>query len=420
MTRRLCFVSLALLFAVPVVQAAPGAPACQFEPAASGPRKIGRWIDYTNWLAPENQRLTLPAANTFMPSLRMLPQGSSEPLNQRPERIDLENPTLVDPLDGTERTLAFLLDSRLGADGVLVMQNGNILAERYRNGLRAENPRLLMQATRPLLNLLGAISIAQSKLSADKAVSRYLPTLGKQAGLRKISVRRLLENEENHTWNDADLNAWRMSGGWTGEPTVGGVRTWLAQPGRWEKPLTEQNGPASAATPDDDLLAWLLAESNGKTVSRLFCEHLQSRQVPEHPVFWLTDSKGIELADGLALSLRDFGRLGNVLLDARASRNSTRIPGWFIETLGAPSGFRTPEIKGLTKGSEARYGFIHLGGEANRVALIGAHGTSLYIDFDRRLVIALYASYPAPMSPALLASLETFWKSVSQATQRKR
>ena len=137
-------------------------------------------------------------------------------------------------------------------------------------------------------------------------------------------------------------------------------------------------------------------------------------------MFWLTDSKGIELADGLALSLRDFGRLGNVLLDARASRNSTRIPGWFIETLGAPSGLRTPEIKGLTKGSEARYGFIHLGGEANRVALIGAHGTSLYIDFDRRLVIALYASNPSPMSPALLASLETFWKSVSQATQRKR
>lgn len=415
MTRRFYLVSLALLLATPVL-AAP--PTCQFERVASGPRKIGRWVDHNNWLAPENLRLTLPAANTFMPARRMQAQG--EPLNQRSERIDLENPMLTDPLDGTQRSLAFLLDSRLNADGVLVLRNGNIVAERYRNGLSPEAPRLLMQATRPLLNLLGAISISQGRLSADKAVSRYLPVLEQQAGLRKMSVRRLLENDEIHTWSATEIGAWRSAGGWTGEAGTADMRTWLAQPGRWENPLTGKNGPADSATPDDDLLAWLLADSNGKTVATIFCEQLQSRQVPEHPVLWMTDSKGIELADGLALSLRDFGRLGNVLLDARTSRNATRIPGWFIETLGAPSGSRATEIKGLSKGSEWRYGFVHLGGDANRVALIGAHGTSLYIDFDRRLVIALYGSYPAPMSPALLASLETFWKSVSQATQRKR
>ena len=76
---------------------------------------------------------------------------------------------------------------------------------------------------------------------------------------------------------------------------------------------------------------------------------------------------------------------------------------------------RSPEIKGLPKGSEQRYGFIHLGGAKNRVALIGAHGTSLYIDFDQRLVIALYATYPKAGSPALLATLEQFWKSVGLA-----
>lgn len=104
----------------------------------------------------------------------------------------------TDPLDGRPRDLAFLLDSRLEADGLLILHNGRILAERYRNGLRAEQPRLLLQAARPLLNVLGAISLAQGKLAADKSVNRYIPALNAQTGTRKLSIQRLLEGEERY------------------------------------------------------------------------------------------------------------------------------------------------------------------------------------------------------------------------------
>lgn len=409
MKRRLPLLSLLMTMVMPSIAASP---ACQFESVASGPQKIGRWIDKSNWLSIENLRLTLPAAGTFMPALRLVPDEPGEALPPAPRQLDLTAAKVIDPLDGHQRDLAFLLDSRLAADGIVILQNGRILAERYRNGLRAEDARLLQQTTRPLLNLLGAISISQGKLAADRAVSRYLPPLSGQPGIRKLSVQRLLENEESRSWSDEDLADWRQAGGWTAEATGKGMRPWLAQPGRWEKPQDELSAPAVAGNPDDDLLAWLLAESNAMPLSRLFCQHLQTRLHPEHPVLWLTDGQGTELADGLALSLRDFARLGNVLLEARSSRNRGRIPGWFIETLTASAGLRTPEIRGLTKGSEARYGFIHLGGDSNRAALIGPHGTSLYIDFDRRLVVALYASYPAPTSPALLATLDQFWKTV--------
>lgn len=409
MTRRLTIFWLLMATGTATLAATP---ACQFENVASGPQKIGRWIDKSNWLAAENLRLTLPAANIFMPALRLMPGEDSGPLPSAARQLDFSAAKAIDPFDGRERDLAFLLDSRLAADGIVILQNGRVLAERYRNGLRAEDPRLLLQGTRTLLNLLGAISIGQGKLAADRAVSRYIPPLSGQPGIRKLSVQRLLENEESRNWSDEDLANWRQAGGWTAEATGKGMRPWLAQPGRWEKPQEDLTPPAVTGNPDDDLLAWLLAESNAMPLSRLFCQHLQTRLQPEHPVLWLTDSQGIELADGLALSLRDFARLGSVLLEARSTRNRSRIPSWFIETLTASAGLRTPEIRGLTKGSEARYGFIHLGGDSNRAALIGPHGTSLYIDFDRRLVVALYASYPAPSSPVLLATLDQFWKTV--------
>ena len=235
-----------------------------------------------------------------------------------------------------------------------------------------------------------------------------------------MSIQRLLESEEHFAWAPEDLEAWRRASGWIPDQGENDIRAWLSQPGRWDKPLREREIHELSAVPDDDLLAWTLAESNATPLSRLFCEQLLIRARPEHAVIWLTDSQGVDLAMGLGLSLRDFAKLGQVLVDARNSRNRGKIPTWFIETLTASSGLRNPEIKGLAKGSEQRYGFVHLGGAQNRVALIGTHGTSLYIDFDKRLVIAIYATRPGEITPGMLALQELAWKSIDKASAQPK
>lgn len=386
---------------------------CQFERLASGPRKLGAWIDKNNWLAVENQRLTLQTPDLFMPAWRLVPprKGPVEAVRARP--ID-DLPT-VDPFDGSRRELGFLLDSRVYADGLVVLRNGRVVTERYRNGLAPDKPRLLLGATRPLLNLLGAMSLSQGKLVGDKSVIRYLPGLAQATGLRKVSIQRLLESDERFVWEVSDLEAWRRSGGWRMDSAESGVRTWLAQPGRWDQPLKLPEAPRFSASPDDDLLAWTLAESNGMPLAQLFCEQLFRRSNPEHAMLWVSDVSGNELADGLGLSLRDFAKLGHLLVEARSSRSRAKIPNWFIETLVAASGGRSASIKGLAKGSEQRYGFVHLGGAPNRVALVAEHGTSLYLDFDKRLVIALYATRPGASTPESRALLEQIWQAVDKA-----
>lgn len=411
MSRRWPIVLLLLSLSSAVTAATP---TCRFDRLPTGEQRLGPWIDQSNWLAIEHHRLTLQAATTFMPAWRLAPTPAADRPAVPPVEGSLDDLPAVDPYDGKARSLGFLLDSRLAADGVVVLRNGQVVAERYRNGLLSDRPRLLLDATRPLLNLLGAISVSQGKLAADKSVSRYIPPLTASGGLRKLSIQRLLDGDERHTWSAEELAAWQQAAGW-GEGAKGiGVRDWLAQPNLWDKSLSETPDARAAATPDDDLLAWALAESNGQPLARLFCEQLLRRAPPEHEVLWLSDAQGVELANGLGLSLRDFARLGQLLVEARGSRSRVKIPGWFIETLLASSGTRSPEIKGLSKGSARRYGFVHLGGAANRIALIGTHGTSLYIDFDKRLVIATFASHPQAYAPATLAVLEQAWKSVER------
>lgn len=410
MIRRLPVVLLSLLCST---GALPAASVCQFEQMPVGPQKMGAWIDKGNWLAIENQRLTLQAAERFMPTWRLAPPSNEQAISQKQRSIDEFQ--MSDPLDGSRRNLGFLLDSRLYADGLVVLRNGRLVTERYRNGLLPDQPRLLREASRPLLNLLGAISVSQGKMAADKSVARYLPNLPAANGLRKISVQRLLENEEYLDWGQGDIDTWLSSGAWNIDQAGSGIRAWLSQPGRWDKPIKVRSEVlAVAPTPEGDLLAWVLAASNSMPLSQVFCEQLLRRSNPEYPVLWVSDSQGIELASGLGLSLRDFAKLGQLLIDARSSRSRTKIPNWFIETLLASSGIRATEIKGLSKGSEQRYGFVHLGGAPNRVALIGAHGTSLYMDFDKRLVIALYATRPGELTPETLVLLEQFWKAVDR------
>ena len=412
MIRRLPVVLLSLLCSAGALAATS---VCQFEQMPVGPQKMGTWIDKGNWLAIENQRLTLQAAERFMPTWRLVPPSNEQVISQKQRSIDEFQ--MSDPLDGSRRDLGFLLDSRLYADGLVVLRNGRLVTERYRNGLLPDQPRLLREASRPLLNLLGAISVSQGKLAADKSVARYLANLPAANGLRKISVQRLLENEEYLAWGQGDIDTWLSSGAWNIDQAGSGVRAWLSQPGRWDKPIKDRSEVlAVAPTPEGDLLAWVLAESNSMPLSKVFCEQLLRRSNPEHPVLWVSDSQGIELASGLGLSLRDFAKLGQLLIDARSSRSRTKIPNWFIETLLASSGIRATEIKGLSKGSEQRYGFVHLGGAPNRVALIGAHGTNLYMDFDKRLVIAFYATRPGDITPESLALLEQLWKAIDRAT----
>ncbi|MEF8699831.1 MAG: hypothetical protein V5B33_11045 [Candidatus Accumulibacter sp. UW20] len=417
MMRALLF---AVTFAVASLPAVSAVPACRFDAIAAGSGKIGQWIDKSNWLAVENQRVSLQAATVFMPAQRLRPATGSPTLRAAVRPLDIDRVEATDPLDGSKRDLAFLLDSRLYADGLVVLHNGRMVVERYRNGLRAGEPRLLLQATRPLLSLLGAVSIGQGKLAGERAVARVIPSLNSHPDLRKLSIQRLLLDHERHAWSAEELDRWRQAAGWSSGPANAGIRSWLAEPGRWDRPLLDHQASTVDGSPDDDLLAWVLAESNATPLAPLFCEQLLSRARPEHPVLWLTDARGVELADGLGLSLRDFARLGQLLLDARASPGRTRIPGWFIETLTASSGSRSVATPGLAKGSEQRYGFTHLGGRSNRVALIGSHGSSLYVDFDRRLVVALYATYPPTGTPALRATLEQFWRAIDQVAIQPR
>ncbi len=391
---------------------------CQIERLVPGQSKeVGHWVHPTNWLTPGYLRATQEHVPAIMPSIRTVPPTASR--GARPVPIDLRNVEMVDPADEQRRNLHFILAHRIDADAMVAMRNGKVVAEYFRDELDPGQPRLLLSGSRPILSLLAAMAISKGHLSIDKSVARALPGGSETPSLRKLSVRRLLDGEAHFSFSEAQLARWREISGWNGQG-AGDLRTWLASPELWETMAARSSLPPPLGRPEDDLLAWVVAASQKDSLSRLLCDGLLAPMRAEYPALWMTDGAGNELAAGLAMAPGDLALVGQFLLDNRFTNKRGPIPDWLMAALAAPASHHSdPTLSGFPDGSEYRYGFVRLGGKSSRIALLGPYGTSLLVDFDRRMVVALFATHALPASPLLLATLEQLWQTLANQPTRK-
>lgn len=376
----------------------------------------GAPVTTADWLEPGNHRFGLANARRFVPAVSVTPPTSdARPFPAGTTPLDVDRLEVTDPADGSRRSLRFLLDNRIDADGVMVLRQGKLLLDYRRTGFDPEQPRLLLDTTRPILAALLARAVDENKISRTKAVSRVIPELRPIREMGKLSVQRVLNGRSGLQWSADDLTRWRREAGWQGTGKTG-VRAWLAARGNW--PRNSTRSAPDLGGPSGELLLWLNEKAWQTTAPKLLCD-LQTSIKARHSAFWTRDVSGSFVADGLALSLEDFARLGQSLLDTRARHGARALaPAWFIEAIGN-GGDKTsplsPDLQALGGGSSWQYHFAHPGARGRRAAMLGSFGTSLFVDFDQGTVVAVFASNGAARSPLLAASLDTLWQTSRQA-----
>lgn len=397
----------ALLASTPVL----ASEACTFtaidRPIASPAQQL---VGADNWLRPGNIRFSLGQVPRFMPGILSTPAVSPPLRANAPQRIDPDRLRVVDPADGTQRSLRFLLENRIDADGVLILRRGKVALDYQRSGFDPAQPKLLLEATRPILVSQLARAAAEGRVAREKSIVRALPELGAVRELGKLSLQRLLEGRTGLKWPETDVARWQQEAGWAPGGRIG-VRTWLQHRAAW--PRTSDNAGLDMHGPEGELLLWATENAWKKSAPEMLCD-LQGLIQARNPAFWATDTVGTPLADGLALSLGDFAALGQALLDAgnRPGRR-TLAPKWFLETVSNPSDAADAKPEALLAlGQETgwQYHFAHPGPRGRRMVIIGAYGTSLYVDFDYGIVIAIFASHAERHSPLLMASLSNLWE----------
>ena len=221
--------------------------------------------------------------------------------------------------DGNPMSFEQYLDSTY-VDGVLVMQHGKVLFERYQPGVPDNEPHILWSVTKSFVGLLATQLIEEGQLDADALVTRYLPEL-ESSGWRGATVQQVLDMTADINYSEiyADRNSdvvkYSLAAGMAPLPQdYAGARdlySYLPTIGAGE----DAHGEAFRyRTTHTEVLGWILRRVTGLSTAALIEQRLWRKLGTEEDGYLLLDAKGTEWAGaGLNVTLRDLARFAEMV-----------------------------------------------------------------------------------------------------------
>ena len=352
-----------------------------YPPAASGR------VTLDNWLKPPYQRWSFLHTRELVPTAGIarglppvpLPAGSS---------VDLS-------------WLTGFLDHSW-TDGLLVLKEGRICYEAYRNGMAAATPHLTMSVTKSIVSLLWATLVTSGRGQAADLVVDHVPEMAGTA-YGDATVEHLLDMRVASSWQD-DLSSQSdgmstldVASGWAvPRPGVPGTLFELC---RATRRRGAPGGLTSYASPNADLLGLIIERVAQQPLAQVASELLWQPLGAEFDADVTLDPEGTAVCDGgFCVALRDLGRIGMLLLAGGAVGSRQVIPEAWID--GCWTAPLTTFAPGSYGGEIPGVSYHNLWWRIGDLLLArGIHGQLLAVDRRTQLVVVLLSSNPHAHAP---------------------
>lgn len=298
--------------------------------------------------------------------------------------------------------------ARARVSGLLVVSHGRIVLEKYGLGQKPADRWISFSVAKSVTSTLLGAAIKDGKIkSVDDLVTTYVPEL-KGSAYDGVTLRHVLAMRSGAQWNEdyTDPNS-----------DVGQLATSMAE-NKGASLVKMMDGRARAAEPGSRFL-YSTGESNmvGLIVSRAVGEPLAdylSRKLwaPygfESDASWLTDG-GVEVGGCcINMTLRDYGRLGQFMLDGGMAGDQSLLPAdWLTDATRSHSG-----------PGETPYGYQWWIPARGTYAALGIFGQAIYVDPSKQLVVVQIAAWPNATSPAYSARRLALIRGVEQSLDRR-
>jgi CubicO group peptidase (beta-lactamase class C family) len=265
-------------------------------------------------------------------------------------------------------------------DGVLVLHNGKVRVERY---APPDSPRTRWNSFSVAKSITSTLVGAAMKdgyiKSLDDDVTRYIRTL-RGSAYEGVTVRQLLTMTSGVKWNEdyTDMNSdvARMYA----QPPERGFDMTVS----YVRKLPREAPPGTKwvyKTSETNLVGVLVADATGKRLADYLSEKIWRAYGMERDAEWMIDDVGHEQGGCcLAVTLRDYGRFGQFILDgARINGTPVVADAWL------PEATRTQ----VSTGAGSGYGYQWWTRDDGTFEGRGIYGQTLHIDRARRLVIVI-------------------------------
>jgi hypothetical protein len=360
-------------------------------------------IHIGNWQQWPQKIWSFQHTRELFPTRRLEPRGEVWVLPEARRPLD----ELQVGTPGSPQTWPQML-AAMHTDAVLVLHRGRIVEEHYLNGMRPESAHLMFSATKSMVGLMAATLVAEGKLDADAHVGKLIPELAGSAWA-DATVRQVLDMTDGVRFTEiytdprSDIFAYIGAMGWAPQlqdpmkPT--GI---LAMVATLNGLQDEPRGTAFRyRSPATDVTGWLAARAAGQSLTDWLQQRLWSRLGMEHDGNIMLDPVGTEVTfAGMSVSLRDLGRVGQMLLQRGRVGADQVIPERVVDELIRGGDVRAFEAAGMPHrpGWSYRSQWWVNPNPPRSFAAMGAYGQRLYVFPDHEMVVVMFGSHPQPIA----------------------
>jgi CubicO group peptidase (beta-lactamase class C family) len=339
---------------------------------------------------------------------KRIPRGRTvHPLPLAAKRID---PTFT--YDGKTWTVdAYMQAYRLS--GVLVLKDGKIILEKYGLGRKPADRWISFSVAKSVTSTLVGAAIADGKIkSINDPVTQYIPEL-KGSAYEGVTVRQMLMMSSGVAWNEDYLDPHSDVAKAGQSVTEAGVNPMVS----YLRKLPRDKPPGTTwryNTGETDLVGVLVAKAVGEPISQYASEKIWRAYGMERDAIWMTDPGGQERGGtGISMTLRDYGRLGQFILDGgKAGGKQIVPPDYLADATKKEIDNGTPGLGG--------YGYFWWIMPSGDYQALGIFGQSVTTFRKDRVIVVINAAWPKPGDAELSAARTAFIEAVHAAATPKQ
>ncbi len=272
--------------------------------------------------------------------------------------------------------------------GLLIIQDGAIRFEKYLLGNDETTRWMSMSVVKSMTGVLVGAAIQDGLIeSIDDPIVRYLSRFAGTA-YDGVTIRQLLMMASGVAWDetytDPASDRRRMLEAQI-EQHPDAILDLMASLPRAAEPGTRWN----YSTGETHIVGALVQAATGRPVADYLSEKLWAPLGMDSDATWWLDSPGgLEVASsGLSATLRDYARFGLFLLNDGVIGDQRVLPEGWMEQASRPKVIGREEID---------YGYLLWPLHSRSYAAIGIFGQFVFVDPDRKLVVAMWSAQPKP------------------------
>jgi len=313
---------------------------------------------------------------------------------------------------GGERYTPEQFLERTYTNALLVLREGRIVSEIYRNATTERTRFIAWSMTKSVTSVLVGCALAEGRIdSLDTPISRYLPEL-KGGGYDGVSIRQVMQMRSGVDYEE------RYDFEHPGRAASNHIAALVKNTARFAdvaRTLPRLHEPGTVfqyKTIDTAVLGWLIERVTQGSVAAYTARCLWEPLGAESDAFYIMDGPpgvGREFSGaGFNATLRDFARIGQMVLDEGIADGRRIVSADWIRQSTRPSG---PED---TKRGGYGLQWWTLGN--GRFAAIGLQGQYIYVDPATRTVVVKLSHFPPGDNSALDGETQAFLGAVSAWT----